>query len=232
MSPRPPSRTAGERSGWKTRTVTCSRWGSRPLLRHVDPDRVVAHRATGIARRIVRLLRGARAVGGTHGQVVRAFLWWCPVEVPQHPGELGQRRGPQRFGPRGAPIGGDLHLANATRPGVRDTADGDAADLHDVAVARYVEARGRLHDGVVVPALLLPVPAALVIDQLDLGKPLRSLHPVATRDEDARGIAVRSWQLLTVELVGDQDRRVRVDRRKGEALGVAVGRLERGPCRR
>src|SRR5229473_3877847 len=170
MSPRPRSRTAGARSGWKTRTATCSRWGSRPLLlRYVDPDRVVAHGTTGVARRVVRLLHRARAVGGAHGQVVRAFLWRRPVEVPQHPRELGQRRGALRFGPRGAPIGGDLHIADAARPGVRDAADADAAHLHDVAVARHVEARGRLHDGVVVPALLLPVAAALVIDQLDLG---------------------------------------------------------------
>src|SRR5260370_40225849 len=166
--PRPRTRMAGARSGWKTRTATCSRWGSRPLLRHVDPDRVVAHGATRIARRVVRLLPRACAVGGAHGQVIRAFLRRRPVEVPQHPCELGQRRGALRFGPRGAAVGADLHLADATGAGVRDAADADAAHLHDVAVARYVEARHRLHDGVVVPALLLPVAAALVIDKVDL----------------------------------------------------------------
>src|SRR5260370_25779213 len=124
MSPRPPTSTAGARYGWKPRTATCSRWGSRPpLLRHVDADGVVAHRATGIARCIVRLLRGACAVRGAHAQVVRAFLWRRPVEVPQHPCELGQRGGALRFGPRGAAIGADLHLADAALPGARDAAD-------------------------------------------------------------------------------------------------------------
>src|SRR4029077_2155621 len=213
MSRRPRSRTAGGRSGWRTRTATCSPWGSRALLRHVHADVVVAHRTAWIARSAFRLLHRTGAIGRAHDQVVRALLRRGPVEVPQDPGQLGQGGGALRFGPGGAAVGADLYLADAARAGVRDPTDGDTAHLHDVAIARHIEPRGRLHESVVVPALLLPIAAALVIDQVDLGQPLRSLHPVTAGDEDARGVAVGPRQLCPVELVRDEDRWVRVDHR-------------------
>ena len=96
---------------------------------------------------------------------------------------------------------------------------------------RRIESRCRLDDRIVVPALLLPVPAGLVVSELDAVEPLRSLHAVEARDHHASRVAVRHRQRAAVEVIRDQNLAGVLDHFQGQAFGVTVARLERDPAR-
>src|SRR5207247_8310165 len=122
----------------------------------------------------------ACAVSGPDAQVIRPFRARCPVCLPDHPGQRRQRRLESGRAPAAAAVGAVLHTGDAARAGERYTGQRHRSDLDDVAIAWYVEARGGLHDRVVIPTLLLQIPPALVVDdgsELDLFVPLPALMP-------------------------------------------------------
>src|SRR6202011_5200632 len=61
-----------------------------------------------------------------------------------------------------------------------------------------------LDDSALVPAVVLPVTRLIARREPDVRDPLRLLHPVSARKDEARGEAMHRRQRRTVEMGGEQ----------------------------
>src|SRR5229473_7607113 len=80
-----------------------------------------------------------------------------------------------------------------------------------------------------VPALLLPVTAALVRDEVDAVEPLGALHPVVARNHDPCGEAMAHGEGSTVQVVRHEDLRGPLDEADWNALRITVSSGESDP---
>src|SRR3989442_5544933 len=201
----------------------------RQLSGYADADCVVTGGAAWIACRRSCPLGHPGSVHRPDLQYIRPRPPGDPGCVPQHPSQAGERRSEVGRQPVLAAVGAVLDLADPAGTGERHPHETDRfPGLREVAVLRYVKSRCGFDQRDPVPALTLPVAAIVLTRQFDRVKPLRPFHSVMPWHQDAGWASMTGRQPCAVQRIRDQDLRLARYEAQGQALRVAISRLETG----
>src|SRR6266849_1311040 len=151
------------------------------------------------------------------------------AELPEAPGVRGELGLQLAWLPGAAAVPAQLNATDPTVAGERDAAELDRPRRQRRTIRGPIDARHRLDDGSLVPAVVLPVTGLIARRETDARDPLGLLHAVSTGKDEARREAVHRGQGRAVEMGGEQMVRAQVTQLK--ALRVAIGAFRQHPGR-
>src|SRR6202022_4880104 len=150
-------------------------------------------------------------------------------ELPEAPGVRGELALQLAWLPAAAAVPAELNATDPPVAGEGDTGELDRPRRQRRSVRGPIDARHRLDDGSLVPAVVFPLTGLIARRETDARDPLGLLHPVTAGIDEARGEAVHRGQGRAVEMGGEQ--MVCCQAPQVKALRIAIRAFRQHPGR-